>query len=80
MGDEENNGEAEITFNQQNHNQIHIHHTRLPEQMRPQAIPSHLVKPLLHYPPHNNLKLSPTSPFPKTLIQKHHQYQHLYLP
>ncbi|MEJ7443047.1 GNAT family N-acetyltransferase, partial [Staphylococcus warneri] len=49
IGDDENNPQAQITFNQQNDNQIDIDPTGVPEEMGGQGIGSQLVKAVVDY-------------------------------
>lgn len=79
IGDDENNPQAQITFNQQNDNQINIDHTGVPEEMGGQGIGSQLVKAVVDYARGNNLKVSATCPFAKSVIEKHDEYQDVYV-
>ncbi|WP_313957831.1 N-acetyltransferase, partial [Staphylococcus epidermidis] len=75
----QNNPKPLITFKHLHNNQIHIHHTPLSHQLPPQPLPKKLLNPLVQHAPQNNLKIIPSSPFPKNLLQKHHHPQHVYL-
>ncbi|MDW3977819.1 GNAT family N-acetyltransferase [Staphylococcus saprophyticus] len=79
IGDDENNPQAQITFNQQNDNQIDIDHTGVPEEMGGQGIGSQLVKAVVDHARDNNLKVSATCPFAKSVIEKHDEYQDVYV-
>lgn len=79
IGDDENNPQAQITFNQQNDQQIDIDHTGVPEEMGGQGIGSQLVKAVVDYARENNLKVSATCPFAKNVIEKHDEYQDVYV-
>ena len=79
IGDDENNPQAQITFNQQNDNQIDIDHTGVPEEMGGQGIGSQLVKAVVDYASNNNLKVTATCPFAKSVNEKHDEYQDVYV-
>lgn len=79
IGDDENNPQAEITFQSQDHNQIDINHTGVPDELGGQGIGSSLVKSVVDYARDNDLKVVASCPFAKSVIEKNPEYQDVYV-
>ena len=78
VGDNENNPQAEITFQKQGDNQINIDHTGVPDELGGPGLGSQLVKSVVDYARDNNLKVTATCPFAKSVIEKNAEYQDVY--
>ncbi|SCS37293.1 GNAT family N-acetyltransferase [Staphylococcus caeli] len=79
IGENENNPQAQITFQQQGSNQIDIDHTGVPDELGGQGIGSKLVGAVVDYARDNNLKVTASCPFAKHVIEKHESYQDVYV-
>ncbi|MDH9161937.1 N-acetyltransferase [Staphylococcus succinus] len=79
IGDDENNPQAEITFQSQDDNQIDINHTGVPDELGGQGIGSSLVKSVVDYARDNDLKVVASCPFAKSVIEKNPEYQDVYV-
>ncbi|MEB8127268.1 N-acetyltransferase [Staphylococcus succinus] len=79
IGDDENNPQAEITFQSQDDNQIDINHTGVPDELGGQGIGSSLVKSVVDYARDNDLKVVASCPFAKNVIEKNPEYQDVYV-
>lgn len=78
ISDDENNPQAQITFQPQGDNQINIDHTGVPKELGGQGIGSQLVKSVVDYARENNLKVVASCPFAKDVIEKNDEYQDVY--
>ncbi|OEL04346.1 GNAT family N-acetyltransferase [Staphylococcus casei] len=79
IGDDENNPQAEITFQSQDDNKIDINHTGVPDELGGQGIGSSLVKAVVDYARDNDLKVVASCPFAKNVIEKNSEYQDVYV-
>ncbi|MCG7338048.1 N-acetyltransferase [Staphylococcus sp. ACRSN] len=78
IGNDENNPQAEITFNKVDDKQIDINHTGVPDEMGGQGIGSKLVESVVEYARENDLSIVASCPFAKNVIEKHLEYQDVY--
>lgn len=78
VGDNEDNPQAEISFQSQGDNHIIIDHTGVPDELGGQGLGSQLVKSVVDYARDNNLKVSATCSFAKSVIEKKPEFQDVY--
>jgi uncharacterized protein len=73
----EENGErlAEITFSLPEGGKMIIHHTEVSDKLRGTGAGKKLVAEAVAYARKNNLKIHPSCPFAKSVIEKTSEYQ-----
>lgn len=77
-GEDENNPETVITYNDVSDDQIEINHTGVPSEMGGQGLGTALVEAVVNYARDNGKKVSATCPFAAKVIEKHPEFQDVY--
>ncbi|ANZ34526.1 GNAT family N-acetyltransferase [Staphylococcus carnosus] len=75
IGDSEEQPEAEITFVPAGEDKIDVNHTGVSGSLEGQGIGTQLVKRVVEYAKENNLKIIPSCPFAKKVIEETPEFQ-----
>ncbi|MCU5745338.1 N-acetyltransferase [Staphylococcus sp. SQ8-PEA] len=77
-GDDENNPETVITFEDKGDDVLDITHTGVPSELGGRGLGTSLVEAVVKHARENNKSVVATCPFAATVIEKHPEFQDVY--